>query len=130
MSATINGKHIQVEVDDRHWACFEREWRKGDRLAVTFPMQFRAEALDAKRGWPAAICYGPVVMAVRSPEGNPAQKLDLARLDDVLVPSPGEPLTYHFRTDPNVLVRPFYALKENEPYYLYLDPAASGALAP
>jgi hypothetical protein len=88
------------------------------------PMQFRPESLDAKRGYPAAICYGPVVMAVCSPHGNPAARIDLADLDDLLVPSPGQPLTYHLRSNDDILLRPFYALKENEPYYLYLDPAA------
>ena len=121
MSATINGTPVEARVTDRHWVRFEREWRDGDTLAVTLPMQFRAENLDAERGYPAAICYGPVVMAVCSPQGNPAAKIDLENLDDVLVPSPGQPLTYHLRGGDDILLRPFYVLKENEPYYLYLD---------
>ena len=59
-----------------------------------------------------------------SPGGNPAARIDMRRLADVLVPSPGEPLTFHLASDPEILVRPFYAFKENEPYYLYLDPSA------
>jgi DUF1680 family protein len=124
MPATINGKPVEARVGKGRWVRFERRWRDGDRLAVRLPMRFRSEGLDAERGWPAAICYGPVVMAVRSLDGNPAAKLDLKHLAKVLVPSAGEPLTYHLRTDPSILVRPFYALRENEPYYLYLDPAA------
>ena len=129
MSATINGKSVEARVGEGHWVRFDRRWRDGDLLAVTLPMRFRSENLDAKRGYPAAICYGPVVMAVRSLGGNPAGKLDLKHLAKTLVPSPGEPLTYHLRTDRNTLLRPFYALKENEPYYLYLDPAAPDRLA-
>ena len=30
--------------------------------------------------------------------------------------------TYHARSDASLLVRPFYAFKEGEPYFLYLDP--------
>ncbi|MBN1919485.1 MAG: glycoside hydrolase family 127 protein [Verrucomicrobia bacterium] len=124
MSATINGKPVEARVGVGHWVCFHRQWRAGDTLIVTLPMRFRAESLDAARGYPTAICYGPVVMAVRSLDGNPADRIDLKNLAKALVPSPGEPLTYRLRTDPNILLRPFYALKENEPYYLYLDPAA------
>ena len=126
MSATINGKPVDVSVDKQHWVRIDRRWRDGDRLTVTLPMRLRLESLDAARGWPAALCYGPVVMAVRSLDGNPASRIDLKNLAKAIVPSPGEPLAYHLRTDPNILIRPFYALKENEPYYLYLDPAAGG----
>ena len=45
-----------------------------------------------------------------------------AGLEQSLVPSDGEPLTYHAGIDADLLVRPFYAFKQGEPYYLYLDP--------
>jgi len=123
MSVRVNGQAVEARADEKHWMMVRRAWRAGDRVTVSLPMAFRAEAMDAS-GTPAAICYGPVVMAVRSPEGNPAAKIDLKRLAPELLPSPGEPLTFHLRSDANILVRPFYDFKENEPYFLYLDPSA------
>jgi hypothetical protein len=43
-------------------------------------------------------------------------------LDRVLVPAEGESLTYHVGSNASVLLRPFYAFKQGEPYFLYLDP--------
>ncbi len=123
MTIEINGKRITAKVNDKHWVTMRRAWHDGDKVVVTLPMAFRVEAFDVK-GYPAAICYGPVVMAVRSPSGNPAAAIDLKQLALDMLPSVGEPLTFHLRTDANILLRPFYAFKENEPYFLYLDPSA------
>jgi DUF1680 family protein len=123
MSLEVNGKPADVRPTEKHWVTIRRQWHDGDKATVTLPMALRAEPLDPK-GYPAAICYGPVVMAMRSPEGNPAKKIDLQKLDEVFVPSPGESLTYHLRGDDNILVRPFYAVREGEPYFVYLDPDA------
>ena len=123
ITVKVNGKPVDAKVNAQHWVTVHREWHDGDRITITLPMGLRAEPLDPK-GHPAAICYGPVVMAIRSPEGNPAGKIDLSKLDEVFVPSPGESLTYHLRGDDDVLMRPFYALKEGEKCYIYLDPEA------
>ena len=66
---------------------------------------------------------GPVVLAVRSTGRPPHGRIDLARLPDVLEPSPGEALTFHVRGAPDLLVRPFFAFAEGEPYWVYLDPS-------
>jgi hypothetical protein len=60
---------------------------------------------------------------MRSLDGNPSAKIDFDNLEESLVPSPGEPLTYHLAADQNVLVRPFYAFKEGEEYFIYFDPS-------
>src|ERR1035438_10267477 len=72
--------------------------------------------------FPAAIVYGPVVLACRSPEGNPVSIINFANLESSLVPSPGEPLSFHLASDPNVLFRPYYQFKEGERYFIYFDP--------
>jgi hypothetical protein len=83
--------------------------------AERFPMA-SAEA------FPAAICHGPVVMACRSPAGNPVAGIDFANLDASFLPSPGEPLVYHLAAAPDVLVRPYYQYRRGERYYMYFDP--------
>ena len=47
-----------------------------------------------------------------------------------MIPSPGEPLTYHLRSDHSVLFRPFYSFKEDERYFVYLDPQLNNRTLP
>lgn len=130
MTATVNGKAVEMKVDDKHWAVFQRTWRDGDRLSVTLPMKLWLSRLDAKRGFPAAIMYGPVVLAARAIGNNPSDKIDFENLERSLVPSAGEPLTYHLASDPSVLFRPFYEFKEGERYFIYFDPAVNNRTLP
>jgi DUF1680 family protein len=123
-TAELNGKPILLIPNARHWFPINRIWKDGDRLTLHLPMRLHAERLDPEKPYPAAILYGPVTLAARTPKGNPARKIDMTHLEQAFVPSESEPLTYHLRTDPNVLLRPFAAYREGEPYYLYLDPAS------
>lgn len=123
--ALVNGKSIEPSVNTLGWATFKRRWKGGDRLTVRLPMKLRAEPLPhSDKASPAAIVKGPVVLAVRQtePQRNPATLIDFLGLEKSLVPSPGEPLTYHLAKDPSVLVRPFYAYEQGEDYIVYLDP--------
>ncbi len=137
MQATLNGRPIELKEDGDGWIGVRREWSNGDVLHVTLPMRLHASVLaaratdkhgDAKQTtpsrYPSAILYGPVVLAARSPNLGFVRKLDLQHLQEALEPVAGEPLTWRLASDPEVLLRPFYAYKEGEPYYLYLDPAA------
>ncbi|MHB9037419.1 MAG: beta-L-arabinofuranosidase domain-containing protein [Armatimonadota bacterium] len=130
LTASLNGKPVVVRTDRAHWAVFQRKWRDGDRLSINLPMKLWLSRMDSERGFPAAIMYGPVVLAARSAQGNPGAKIDFMHIDRALVPSPGETLTYHLASDPSVLIRPLYSFKEDEPYFAYMDPdAANRALA-
>jgi hypothetical protein len=121
-SATLNDQPVSVNVDEQHWAVFQRKWRDGDRLSLTLPAKFWLCPLPASGAYPTAVMRGPVTLAFRSPGGDPRAKIAYDRIDDAFLPSPGEPLTFHLKSDPSVLVRPFYALKEGEAYYVYLHP--------
>ena len=127
-SAKLNGQPVSLTADDRHWMSFTRTWRDGDRLAVTLPMGLHAVPLYKDRPYPAAIAIGPVVLACRTEADSPVGLIDLKHLADVFEPSPGEPLTYRLKKNPAVLARPFYAYKEGEEYFLYLDPATLGTV--
>jgi hypothetical protein len=81
-------------------------------------------AASAESAYPAAVVYGPVVLAASAPNASFVRKLDLDHLDRSLTPVRGEPLTWRLAADPTVVLRPFYAYKEGQPYYLYLDPTA------
>ncbi len=118
----VNGTSVPTEVDPLGWAVLRREWQDGDRVAIRLPMKFNVRPLDTSARFPAVIVRGPVALAVRSPAGNARKLLEEPNLDQVLMPVPGEALTYHTRSDDDLLVRPFYAFKQGEPYFLYLDP--------
>jgi DUF1680 family protein len=124
MTVSVNGRPVRTRAE-RHWVMVRRVWKNGDRLTARLPMRFRAVRFDPARPYPAAIMRGPVVLAFRSPAGNPSRRVDVANLESALVPSAGESLTYHLASDPAALARPFYAFKDGEPYYLYLDPKAA-----
>jgi uncharacterized protein len=125
MGVAVNDRPEPASVDAKHWVVVRRRWHDGDRLTIRLPMRFTAERFPAASAtpFPAAVTYGPVVMAFRSPEKNPGRAVNFANLDAAFVPVPGEQLVYHLAGDASVLVRPYYQFKQSERYYLYLDPA-------
>lgn len=123
MQARLNGQPCDIVADGRHWAVLRRAWADGDTLEISLPMQLWVSRIDPAKAFPAAIMYGPVALAVRPVEDNPAGQVDFANLGAAFIPSPGDPLTWTLAADPSVLLKPFYAYKEGERYLLYLDPA-------
>ncbi len=120
---SVNGKRMPDSVDGHGWALVRRQWKDGDRVSIRLPMKFDVRPLDSSVPFPAMILRGPVALAVRSSGKNPGALLHEPDLAKALIPSVGEPLTYHARSDDSdVLIRPFYAFKQGEPYFLYLDP--------
>jgi DUF1680 family protein len=124
---TVNGKIVPDRAEPGHWMSVYRTWRAGDHVSLTLPLNFQVSHLDSAHPYPAAILHGPVVMAFRSPR-NPSSKVPLESLAGAFLPEAGEALTYHLASDPALLLRPFYAYKEAEPYYLYLDPKAANRI--
>ncbi len=118
----INGKPVDAAADAHGWATVRREWRDGDRAEVRLPLKFAVRPLDDSALWPAMIVRGPLAMAVRSNGANASDLIREPDLEQSLVPSDGEPLTYRPRSGADLLVRPFYALKPGERYAIYLDP--------
>ncbi len=125
MTAKLNGKPVSLGTDSLHWASIRREWKAGDRLTIVLPMRLWVSRLIPKKDYPAAILYGPVVLAARAANPGFVEKLDLNHIDRQLTPAAGEALTWRLAADPAILFRPFYAYKEGERYFLYLDPAAA-----
>ena len=122
MEVAVNGVPIAVMGDSHGWAVVRRAWRNEDIVTVRLPMKFAVRPLDDATPSPAMIVRGPVAMAVRSTGGNPGDLLREPDLERSLVASAGEPLTYRPRSGAELLVRPFYAFKQDERYSLYLDP--------
>lgn len=126
LEAKVNGERVEAPTDPHGWAAVRREWKRGDRLTVRLPMRFELKPLDPASSAPAMLVRGPVAMAVRATGGNPGELLGEPDLERVLIPSSGEPLTYRVRSQSELLIRPFYALKAGEPYAIELDPTRHG----
>ncbi len=128
VTARLNGKPVVLTGDRKHWLGLRRKWKLGDDLKVDLPTGLHSVPFYADKTYPTAVAAGPVVLAFRAAT-DPADKIDLGHLRSEMIPSPGEPLTYHLRRQPDVLARPFYAFKEAEDYFMYLDPAAVGRVS-
>lgn len=124
---TLNGAPVTLAADPQNWLTVQRTWRAGDTLRVELPLTLGLSRLAPDRPYPAALLAGPVTLAVRCPEGSAHGRLDLERLDRALEPCPGEPLTWRVPGAPALLVRPFYAFRQGERYFMYLDPALADA---
>ncbi|MDR3688893.1 MAG: glycoside hydrolase family 127 protein [Fimbriimonas sp.] len=120
-----NGRPTVLIEDSEHWLVLRRKWHDGDQVVLNLPMNFRSVPLYPGKPSPTAIAIGPTVLAFRG-DDSPANLLDYRHLASNFVTSPGEALTYHLRRDATVLVRPFYAYKDGENYFLYLDSEAPG----
>ena len=122
MGVTVNGQPLMTGVDEHGWASLHRDWHDGDRIVVRLPMKLESRPLDVSAVVPAIIMRGPVALAARSPAHIADALFGSPGLERVLVPSEGEPLTYHLNSTADVLIRPFYAFRQGEPYFVYLDP--------
>ncbi len=118
----LNGRPLSVVADAKHWLTLKWQWKDGDVLRVKLPMAIHSVPLYEGKSYPTALAVGPVVLASRTAGDSPVKEIPLDSLGTEFSPSPGEPLTYHLKSKPSVLLRPFYAFKEGEPYFLYLDP--------
>lgn len=122
MTAAINGQSVALQNDDKGWAVIDRVWSSGDKLTIKLPMGFRVSRLDSAREYPAALAYGPVILAARYAKGNPAKLINPAKAAEDFEPVPGDTLSWRMKSEPDLLLRPFYRYKEGEAYFLYLDP--------
>ncbi len=124
----LNGEPVTFTKDSSHWMTLRRKWNNGDRVSLTpaacGSLQPAGRWEDVSHGGGPVLT--PVVLAMRAPRMHASsRKLDLHASRSPLTPrANGESLTWRLKADPTVLVRPFSAYKEGEPYYLYLDPAA------
>jgi DUF1680 family protein len=124
MRVRVNGAPVVVKVDRRGWVGVDRKWRDGDVVDVQLPMALRAMRFPAASNdaFPAAITYGPTVLAFDSPEGPPGSKIDFDHLHTCLVPVKDHPVHFQLASDSRITAQPLYAYAQGVKYYLYLNP--------
>ena len=69
MTAAVNGRKINGTIKNG-WFIINRQWKNGDKISVTMPMDFTLSVLDKNEGRPTAIMYGPLVMAFTTPDST------------------------------------------------------------
>jgi len=75
------GREARLLLDNKHWAMLSRRWKSGDQITLRFPMRLRASPLDPQYPTPAAVSFGPVVLAFEAPTAQALQRVDVAALD-------------------------------------------------
>ncbi len=122
MTAKVNGRRARLEIDGKHWATLRRQWEGGDRVTVGLPMSLWSSRLISTSPTPAAVLFGPVVLALQAPNARALRSVSTADIAHALRPIKGEPLRFKPASNPSVLALPFFAVHAGEPYFLYLDP--------
>jgi DUF1680 family protein len=72
-SVQINGRELEAFAEPGSYLSLTREWRDGDKIEVSLPMQLTSEPLAGDPSTRAAL-YGPLVLAANigpGPEGAP-----------------------------------------------------------
>lgn len=144
VKVSVNGEKVSVEQKPGTYIAISREWKDGDRISATFPMEVRLERMPDNPN-KAALMYGPLVLAaergtegmqVPAPYSNPSVYNDYYTYD-FQVPSqlrtslkidanhPGRSLRRMgeelvFNTDEGDVIRPLYDLHRQR-YVVYWD---------
>lgn len=121
MEVRVNGRPARSRSVDG-WLMVERAWGDGDRIRVRTPMGLWSSSFDPGAPYPAAVLFGPTVLAFRAEDPQPLTQMDLNQLNTELEPVAGEALTWRLRRSPGVLARPLSAYEEGEPYFVYVAP--------
>jgi DUF1680 family protein len=68
----VNGRRHEAPLQPGRFAAIRREWRSGDTVELTLPLQMRLEAIDARHPDTVALLRGPLVlMAVKPRQDSP-----------------------------------------------------------
>ncbi|MHB1456282.1 MAG: beta-L-arabinofuranosidase domain-containing protein [Armatimonadota bacterium] len=118
---SVNGKPIETNSSKLNWLTIRRKWHNGDIVTLSLPMDLWSTRMKPSTDSPAAILYGPVVMAARSAEGNPGNKVDIEHLESSFTHAGSDPLKFQLKNNPSISLEPFFAFKEHETYYLFMN---------
>jgi hypothetical protein len=139
ITARVNSMVVEGIITNG-WFMVDRQWKDGDKLEITLPMDFWLHVLDKRQGGPVAVMYGPMVMAFSVPgpakvisadedwwtyEGmrdeNPDQDL-LDEIDPGNIKNQARPAgnKLEFDLGNGLLLKPFMEYQKGEMYYMYL----------
>jgi DUF1680 family protein len=145
-SLQVNGKAITLQQKPGNYIAIARKWKKGDKIAVNFPLSLHTVATNDKPH-KAAIAYGPIVLAGemgtgdfrgRQPDSDPllyndyytydyhvpkdistVLALDTPKINNAIEQVADKPLTFKTRKE-GFILRPLYDI-HRERYVVYWD---------
>lgn len=120
----ISVNNVQVPFNiNKGWTEIEKIWVDNDRIKVDLAAGLDLVPLSKDKGYPAVFMLGPVVMASDN-RLSKFDKKDLDSISDNSVRSHGTELSYLIaaKDGAEVMLEPFYKIKEGKKYYIYHDP--------
>lgn len=126
-SAQVNGEPAELKEDECGWLVLNRTWSRGDTVELTLPAALAVSKMEYEADYGMegvfAINYGPVTLAasMTNPLADPADVLDGNQDVAEQLVATDEPLVYTAAKDASLTMKPFYAYKENELYFLYMN---------
>lgn len=66
-SISINGEIIDIQLEDGKYACIDREWKKGDKIVLSVPMELHQSVWNINQD-SRSINYGPLTFSLKIKE--------------------------------------------------------------
>lgn len=118
---TLNGRDIQAQANQKHWIEIKRLWHDNDVISIEFPAHIRVSRIDPDRPMPAAMVYGPIVLACEAGGFDAVKNYDLDSLASDLSCEDETELIFRLPQDESLRFRPYYTYAYQEPYLMYID---------
>ena len=106
------------------WFVVEREWQDGDVVTVRIPLQISLHSVEGDGKYPAALAYGPVVLAAVQEKKPDISEDDMEKLTMTLTNKHNGSLGFKgaFDSTSDIEFAPFYSIPEGKKYYMFFDP--------
>ena len=113
---------------DQNWIKVSGEWKDGDIISLSLPMELYVEKLDTANTFPLAIMYGPTAMATNVTDQYPVDYVGNEEVNSYFMKAQDDLPSFRSKKYPELLLRPYYHYKQEEPYMLYFDPEVRNRL--
>ena len=128
MVINVNGRTVKPIIE-KGWNVINRTWNNGDSIEIKLPMELYVSKIDPKSDYPYAVMYGPITLAAKDSADagidNPATEINPFTVKEDFKRSTADYMTWKMKSNPSVVLKPFYAYKDGQRYFLYLDKDAT-----
>ncbi len=69
MSIAVNGENLNVQATPQKYVKIDRQWKNGDRVAVTMPMRWNVRSWQQNKN-SISLDYGPLTFSLKIKENN------------------------------------------------------------
>jgi DUF1680 family protein len=112
----INGEAFAAAIKPGAFLRIQRNWREGDRIALTMDMPLHLEAVDAQHPNRLAVVEGPLALFAVGDRFQAFQRRELTQVKQV---SPGEAEWRVTTSDGTQVFKPYFAIGSTESTRLY-----------